>query len=118
MITLYLMFSPLMLEFFSDYEGNESVAEGWGKSNNDSSHTVHVEIPEYQYQRMNVNHLKDKLRKIKTSVWYKKIIDERLLTYLKEKAPLYADGTGMKKNQQNKNEDKSMKYFTKTTYGA
>ena len=29
----------------SDYEGNESVAEGGDKSNNDSSHTVHVDIP-------------------------------------------------------------------------
>ena len=30
---------------FSDYEGNESVAEGGDKSNNDSSYTVHVGIP-------------------------------------------------------------------------
>ena len=29
----------------SDYEVNESVAEGGDKSNNDSSHTVHVDIP-------------------------------------------------------------------------
>ena len=59
------MFSPLMLDFFSDDEGNESVAEVGDKSNDDLSHTVHVEIPEYQYQRMNVNNLKDNLSKIK-----------------------------------------------------
>ena len=49
-----------------DYEGNESVAEGGDKSNNDSSHTVHVDIPEYQVQKTNVNCPKDKLRKRKT----------------------------------------------------
>ena len=37
----------------------------------------------------------------KTSVWFKKI-DEKLLTYLKEKASLYVDGAGLTKNQQNK----------------
>ena len=41
---------------------------------------------------MNVNQLKDNIRKIKTSVWYKNIFNERILTYLKEKAPLYVDG--------------------------
>ena len=30
---------------FSDYEGNESVAEGGDTPNNDSYHTVHVDIP-------------------------------------------------------------------------
>ena len=30
---------------FSDNEVNEYVAEGGNKSNNDSSHTVHVDIP-------------------------------------------------------------------------
>ena len=29
----------------SYYEGNESIAEGGGKSNNYLSHTVHVDIP-------------------------------------------------------------------------
>ena len=29
----------------SDYEGNESVAGGGDRSNNDSSHTVYVDIP-------------------------------------------------------------------------
>ena len=61
MITLYLMFPPLSLGFFSDYEGNKSVAEVGDKINNDLSHTVHVEIPEYQVQKMNVNQLKEKL---------------------------------------------------------
>ena len=30
---------------FSDYEGNEYVMEVRDKSNNDSSHSVHVDIP-------------------------------------------------------------------------
>ena len=47
----------------SDYDGNESFAEGVDKSNNDSSHTVNVDIPLYQVQKMNVNHLKYKLSK-------------------------------------------------------
>ena len=50
---------------------------------------------------MNVDQLKDKLRKKKTA-WYKNILDEIILTALKEKAPLYVDGAGIKKNQQNK----------------
>ena len=45
MSTLYLMLSPLLLAKKSNYEGNESVAEGGENPNNDSSHTVHVEIP-------------------------------------------------------------------------
>ena len=52
---------------------------------------------------MNVNQLKDNLRKRKTSVWYKNIIDGRLLTALKEKAPLYARGEGLINIQQNIN---------------
>ena len=59
------MFTPWLCKKISDNEGNESVAEVGDKSNNDLSHTVHVEIPEYQYQRMNVNNLKDNLSKIK-----------------------------------------------------
>ena len=51
---------------------------------------------------MNVNQLKDNLWKRKTSVWYKNILDGRLLTALKEKAPLSVDGAGLTKNQQNK----------------
>ena len=46
MSTLYLIpHPPLILEKLSDYEGNEYVAEGGVRSNNDSSHTVHVDIP-------------------------------------------------------------------------
>ena len=52
---------------------------------------------------MNVNKLKDNLRKRKTSVWYKIILDRILSTDLKEKAPIYVDGAGLTKNQQNKN---------------
>ena len=52
---------------------------------------------------MSVNKLKYKLKKIKTYVWYKKILVERLLTALKEKAPFYIYGEGLTKNQQNKN---------------
>ena len=51
---------------------------------------------------MNVNQLKDKLRKRKTFVWYKNIIDEILLIALKQKAPLYVDWSGLTNNQQNK----------------
>ena len=36
---------PLILKKFSDYKGNKSIAEGVDKSNNDLSHTVHVDIP-------------------------------------------------------------------------
>ena len=45
-----------------------------------------------------------------------KILDERLLTALKEKAPLYVDGAGLTKNKQNKKDDTFMNYFTKTPY--
>ena len=45
-----------------------------------------------------------------------KNLDERLLTYLKEKALLYVDVEGMKNNQQNKKEDTSMNYSPKTAY--
>ena len=62
-------------------------------------HIVHVDIPYHQVQKMNGNQLKDKLRKIKTSVWYKKNLDERLLTALEENDPLYVDGAGLTKNQ-------------------
>ena len=62
------VFLPGAGKIFSDYGGNEYVAEGGEKSNNDSSHTVHVDIPLYKFQRMNINQLKDKLMKRKTSV--------------------------------------------------
>ena len=39
------VFSSDAGRIFSDYEGNEYIAEGRDKSNNDSSHTVHAEIP-------------------------------------------------------------------------
>ena len=63
---------------------------------------MHVDIGEYQVQKMNVNQLKDKLRKRKTYGWYKNILNEILLTDLKEKDLLYADGAGLTNNQQNK----------------
>ena len=49
---------------------------------------------------MNANNLKDNLSKIKASVWYKNIINERLLTALKSKAPLYVDGAGLTNNKE------------------
>ena len=49
-----------------DDEGNESIVEVGVKSNNNSSPTVHVDIPEYHVHKMNINQLKEKLRKIKT----------------------------------------------------
>ena len=60
---------------------------------------------------MYVNQLKDKHRKIKTSVLYKHILDERILTALKYKAQIYVDGAGLRKNQQNKSYDTPMNYF-------
>ena len=65
---------------------------------------------------MNVNQLKNKLRKIKNYVWYKNILDKSLLTDLKEKSPLYVDGEGLTNNQKNKKEDISMNYFPKIEY--
>ena len=50
---------------------------------------------------MNVNQLKDNLRKRKT-LYGKKNLGETLLTALKEKAPLYVDRGGLTKNQQNR----------------
>ena len=64
---------------------------------------------------MNFNHLKDNHRKIKP-LYGTKNLDERLLTYLKEKAPLYVDGSGLTKDQQNKKEDTYMTSFPKTEY--
>ena len=65
---------------------------------------------------MSVSKLKDKRTKIKTYVWYKNILDEIILTVLKEMAPIYLDKAGLKNNQQNKKEDTSMNYFPKTAY--
>ena len=50
---------------------------------------------------MNVNQLKEKLGKIKTSVLYKNILNEKLFTYLKDRTPLYVDEAGLTNNQQN-----------------
>ena len=50
---------------------------------------------------MNVDQLKDKISKSKTSVWYKHILSEILLTHLKEMAPLYVDEAVLKNNQYN-----------------
>ena len=49
---------------------------------------------------MNVNQLKDKHTKRKTSVLYKINIDKRLFTDLKEKSPIHAEGSGLKNKQQ------------------
>ena len=62
---------------------------------------MRVDIPWYQFQKINVNQPKDNFRKIKTSVCNKNILDEILLTALKEKAPLYVDVALLTKNQQN-----------------
>ena len=77
------MFTPLMLEKLSDYEGNEYVSEVGDNSNNDLSHTVHVDILEYQFQKMNINHLKDNFRKRQKLCMVQNILDERLVTALK-----------------------------------
>ena len=62
---------------------------------------MHVYIAKYRDQNMNVNQIKDNIRK-KISVWYKSIIDKRLLNHLKEKDPLYAGKAGLEKKQQKK----------------
>ena len=49
------VFFPDVGKHFSDYKGNEPVAEGGGKSNNDSYYSADVDIPYYQVQMMNVN---------------------------------------------------------------
>ena len=75
MSILYLMFTPPNAGIvFSDYKGKKSVAEGGYKSNKYLYHTMHVKIPEYQVQNMIIDQLKDKHRKIKTSVWYKRLL--------------------------------------------
>ena len=56
-----------------DDEGNEYIVEVGVKSNNNSSPTLHVDILEYQVQKMNINQLKEKLGKIKTLYVTKKI---------------------------------------------
>ena len=66
-------------------------------SDNNLSHTVNVDITLYQVQNMNVDQYKDKLGKIKTSVWYKNVLGEILLTTLKEKAMIFVYGTGLTK---------------------
>ena len=74
---LYLMLYPIDTdENSSDDEGNEYVLEGGDKSNNDSSPTVHVGIPEYWVQKIIVNWLKDRLRKIKNLCMVQKILME------------------------------------------
>ena len=65
---------------------------------------------------MDVNQLKDNIRKIKTSVWCKNILDTRMLIDLKENAPLYVDGAGLTNNQKIENEYPSMNYYPKTAY--
>ena len=65
---------------------------------------------------MNVDQYKDKLGKIKTSVWYKNVLGEILLTTLKEKAMIFVYGTGLTKNKQNKKVGYIHEVFTKTSY--
>ena len=77
---------------------------------------VHADVPEYQVKNMNINTLKDNLRKRRTSVWYKKNLDERLLTALKEKAPLYVDGEVLKRINKIEKKDTSMNYYPKIAY--
>ena len=47
---------------------------------------------------MNVNHLKENLRKVKP-LYGKKNLGEKLLTDLKENDPLYVDGSGLNDDQ-------------------
>ena len=109
-------------DFFPPDDGNsfsvnESVSEEGDNSDNDSYHIVHVEIQEYQIQNMNVNQIKDKIKKRKKNyVWCKNISNEKTFNSFEEKAPLYVDGSGLTKNQQNKKENTPMIAFPKTAY--
>ena len=68
----------------SDDEGNESVADGGDKSNNDSSSPVHFDIPSYQFQKINVNHINNERRKIKTLCMVQKMSIRYLYHILKK----------------------------------
>ena len=59
---------------------------------------------------------KTSLRKEKPLYGKKHILNEGLLKYLKEKAPLYLNGVCLKNNQYNKKEDTPMNSFPKTAY--
>ena len=63
---------------------------------------MHVNFPEYQFQNIDVDQLKENIMKIKNLFMVQKNLYERILTYLKEKAPLCAGVAGIKKKQQNK----------------
>ena len=71
---------------------------------------MHVEISEYQVQKMNVNQPKQKLQK-ENLCMVQKNHRWKNLTYLKEKNLIYAGGAGMENR-----EDTPMDSFTKTAY--
>ena len=60
--------------------------------------------------------LKYNIMKRKNLCMVQKILDERLLTVFKERYPLYSEGEGLTKNQQNKKGDTSTTSFPKTAY--
>ena len=86
------------------------------KSNSYSSCTVHVEIQEYKVQNIRINPLKTNLRKRKTSVWYKNILNERILTDLKKRLQFLYMGQFRHIINKMKKEDTSMTSFPKTEY--
>ena len=65
-------------EFYYNDEGDDYVEKRGDKSNNYSPPPVYVEIPEYKFQKINANQIKDNIPKRKTSLWYKNIIGERV----------------------------------------
>ena len=97
----------------SDYQGNESVAEGGDKSNNDSYHTIHVKITSYQVKKTNVNQLKGTLGKEKPLYGTKKYQWKKFNNFERKFSTLYIWGKS-ENNQQNKKEDTSVTYLTKT----
>ena len=77
---------------------------------------MHVGIPEYQFQNIDVDQLTDNLMKIKNLFMVQNNLDERILTYLKEKAPLCAEGKVLQRSKKINKEDTSMTNFPKTAY--
>ena len=98
-------------------EGNGSVAEWGDKSNNDSSPPDHVDVPEDQVQKINVDLLNYDLKKRKPSVWYKTYFWKTFHRFGIRGFSLCRGGRSDKEaTKQINKEDTSMTYFPETAY--